>query len=294
MKIEKIVPDWAFIIFEHWRAHGRFPNALRPATFCEKVLHRILFDRRDWLTETADKYRVRAYVEDRLGAEVLPKLLHVTDDPATIPFDDLPSRFIVKPTHASGWFEAIHDKASLDRGKLVAQCREWLARSFYEVHREWAYKNIMPRILVQDFIDDGHGAMPTDYRFYVFGGKPELISVDREQNDVACCNFYDLSWRRLELSNGRPELAGDVPPPPHLREMIHAATLLAHGTAFVRIDFFDTEAQFYFAEITWTPNCGFAAFKPAFYERHFGDLWRLDRASRRPPVPAGRSLRPVP
>lgn len=288
------MPDWAFVIFEHWRAHGSFPNLLYPTTFCDKVLHRILFDRREWLTQTADKLRVRTYVEDCLGAEVLPKLLHVTDDPATISFDDLPPRFVVKPTHASGWFEAVKDKASLNREKLIAQCREWLARSFYEVHREWAYKNIVPRILVQEFIDDGNAALPTDYRFYVFGGKPEFISVDREQNGVACCNFYDLSWRRMELTNGRPEITGDIPPPPHLGEMIQAAALLARGTAFVRIDFFDTKAQFYFAEMTWTPNCGFAAFEPPYYERYFGDLWKLDLPTQTPAVRAAQSLRSMP
>jgi hypothetical protein len=287
----KIVPDWAFVIFEHWRAHGRLPNLLRPTTFCDKVLHRILFERGEWLTQTADKFRVRAYVEDCLGADVLPKLLHVTDDPATIPFDDLPARFIVKPTHASSWFEVVHDKGSIDREKLVAQCRKWLAQSFYEVHREWAYKNIVRRILVQEFIDDESGAVPTDYRVYVFGGRPVVISVDRDQDGIACCRFYDLSWQRLELSNGRPEIAGDIPPPKHLHEMIRAAEILARNTAFVRVDFFDTEAQLYFAEMTWTPNCGFNAFYPPIYERQFGDLWKLDRVK----VPLMRhSLRSVP
>ncbi|HEY5225450.1 MAG TPA: ATP-grasp fold amidoligase family protein [Methylovirgula sp.] len=287
----KIVPDWVFVIWEHWRAHGAFPNVLQPTTFCGKVLHRILFERSEWFTETTDKYRVRAYVEECLGADVLPKLLYVTDDPATIPFDDLPARFIVKPTHASGWFEAVYDKDSIDREKLIAQCREWLAQSFYEVHREWAYKNIVRRILVQELIDDGSGALPTDYRLYVFSGKPAFISVDRDQDAIGCCRFYDLSWRQLAVSNGRPEIAGDIPAPKHLSEMIQAAKILARNTTFVRIDFFDTEAQFYFVEMTWTPNCGLHAFHPPVYERQFGDLWKLDQGNA---PPMRQSLRAVP
>jgi hypothetical protein len=185
--------------------------------------------------------------------------------------------------------------ACLDREKLIAKCRDWLARSFYEVNREWAYKNIIPHLLVQEFIDDGSGPLPTDYRLYVFGGKPAFIIVDKEQEGVVCSRFYDLSWQRLDISNGRPDIIGDLPSPKHLHEMIRAAEVLARDTAFVRVDFFDTEAQLYFVELTWTPNCGRRRFHPPLYERQFGDLWDLGAAAAPPrPARAGKSLRAMP
>jgi hypothetical protein len=267
------LPAWADAIWQHWEQRGEFPNVLRPKTFCDKVLHRILFERDERLTETTDKLRARAYVERRLGANVLPKLLHVTDDPATIPFNDLPPQFIVKPTHGSGWFEVVRDKTRLDRAALIATCRDWLARSYYARHREWAYKNIVPRIIVLELIDDGTGPLPLDYRIYTFGGKAIFIIVDKTEDGVGCSRFFDLDWRRLDISNGLPEFSGDVPRPKHLDEMIRAAEILAEGTAFVRVDFFDTDARLYFVEMTWTPNAGFKRFHPPVYERHFGDLW---------------------
>ena len=48
---------------------------------------------------------MRSYVEARLGPQILPKLYHLTDQPETIPFDNLPDKFVVKPTHGSGWVE---------------------------------------------------------------------------------------------------------------------------------------------------------------------------------------------
>ena len=62
---------------------------------------------------------MRSYVEARLGPQILPKLYHLTDQPETIPFDNLPDKFVVKPTHGSGWVEIVTDKAALDRDALI-------------------------------------------------------------------------------------------------------------------------------------------------------------------------------
>ena len=120
-----------------------------------KVLHRILFDRRAVLTQVADKAAVRDYVEARLGRQLLPERYYITIDPDTIPFDKLPDRFVVKRTHGSGWVQIVTDKSTLDRATLIETCRGWLRQSYYEATREWVYKNIEPRIIVEQFIDDG-------------------------------------------------------------------------------------------------------------------------------------------
>src|SRR5262245_12746281 len=103
-----------WVIRRHRRKHERFPSIIWPKTFNDKVLHRILFDRRSVLTQLTDKFAVRSYVEPRLGSLILPELYHVTKDPGTIPFDSLPEKFVVKPTHASGWVEIVTDKSSVD------------------------------------------------------------------------------------------------------------------------------------------------------------------------------------
>lgn len=268
-------PDWAVAIWQHRKVHGEFPNIFRPRTFNQKVLHRIIFDRREWLAETTDKYRVRNYVRERLGPEILPKLLHVTQDPSTIPFDDLPDRFVIKPTHGSGWVRIVHDKAGLDRAQAIEECRWWLDRNYYLEHREWAYKNIIRRILVQELVDDGSGPVPRDYRLYVFGGRVELVIVDWQQSGETRSRFFNLPWEQLNVSNGYPEIIGDLRPPKHFDEMIAAAETLARDIDFVKVDFFDTDAKLYFGELTSTPNCGLTPTKPAEFDRHLGSLWKL-------------------
>jgi hypothetical protein len=158
MRIKKLIKDMtpdSVVQIRKWRkAHGAFPRIFRPVTFSEKVLHRNLFERRDAFTQIADKAAVRSYVERRLGPEILPKLYHLTGDPNTIPFDELPPRFVVKPTHGSGWVRVVTDKSTLDRAALIATCADWLKRSYYRESREIVYKDVEPRILVEEFIDD--------------------------------------------------------------------------------------------------------------------------------------------
>ena len=43
-----------------------------------------------------------------------------------------------------------------------------MKRSYYKETLEWAYKHIEPRIIVEEFIDDGSGTAPNDYKLFVF------------------------------------------------------------------------------------------------------------------------------
>ena len=81
-------------------------NLKNPKSYNEKIVWKKINDRNPLLPITADKYKVRSYIKKVLGEEkvkeILIPLLYVTDQPETIPFERLPSAFIVKPNHASG------------------------------------------------------------------------------------------------------------------------------------------------------------------------------------------------
>ncbi len=214
-------------------------------------------------------------MQQRLGPEILPQLLHVTRDPATIPFDDLPGRFVVKPTHGSGWVAIVADKTALDKAALLEKCRAWLNSNFYDVNGEWAYKNILPRILVEEVIDDGSGTAPKDYKLFVFHGRVAFVQVDSGRFTEHRRRLFSRAWEKLEVIYEHPDIIGDVPPPRHFDEMIRAAEILGQDEAFVRADFYDTDAKLYFGELTTTPTCGLGRFHPAEFDRHFGALWKL-------------------
>ena len=197
--IKERLPDHMFHILVHIKHQREIPNLIRPKTFNEKVLYRKLFDRRPLLSMFADKYTVREYVAEKVGAHILPELYHTTTEPETIPFDTLPDRFVLKPTHGSGWVELVPDKAKIDQEALIKICKNWLSQNYYKSNREWVYKDIQPRIMVQEFIEDGHGLTPNDYKLFVYNGVTAFIQVDTSRFNGHIRDFYNVKWKKLPL-----------------------------------------------------------------------------------------------
>ena len=254
--------------------HGKLPNLVFPKTFNEKVVHRSLFDKSPILTQFADKFAVRDYVEDRLGPQVLPKLYCVTDNPADIPFEKLPDQFVVKPTHGCGWIEIVRDKAALDREKLLATCADWLSKDYYEVARERFYKKIPRRILIEELLDDGTGQVPPDHKFMIFHGKVEMVVSVYDRFADHHAYVCDRHWKELAVKLWpKPQRKVPYVRPKHWEALVEAAETLARGLDFVRVDFYDTPNGIYFGELTNTPGAGFLPFYPNSYDRYLGSLW---------------------
>lgn len=266
----------AIDIAKRYRArHGHLPNPLRPATFHDKVALRMIFDRRPLLAIAADKLAARRYAEERLCTSILPKLHCITTRPEEIPFDALPDRFVVKPSHASGRVEIVTDKRSLDRAALIARCRNWLATNYYWCNLEWGYKHITPRILVEEFIDDGSGQAPRDFKFFVFGGVVAMIQVDTNRFTGHRRSLYDRDWNPLPVRYTYEPIGEQVARPPHFAELCAAAEALGQGVDFLRADFYDTDAQIYFGEITMAPGAAMERFSPGELDRQLGVKWKM-------------------
>lgn len=278
-RARRALPDQIVAVMHHARHHRVVPNIINPRTFNQKVLHRIVFGRDPWMAMVTDKYRVRDYVSRQVGSDLLPRLHFATTDPDTIPFASLPQRFVVKPTHGSGWVEIVRDKSRLDEAALVEKCKYWLGQSYYEITREWIYKDILPRILVEEFVDDGNGGAPNDYKLFVFDGRVAFILVTMGRFDQRAHLLLDRDWNPVDVLMAYSTSTRAVPPPPHLRQMIEAAEALVRGTDFMRVDFYDTRDKLYFGELTSTPGCGLDRFEPASFDARLGALWTLNHRS---------------
>jgi len=270
----------------HRETHGEFPRLVRPRTFNERILRRKAFDYRPILAQFADKYAVRQYVAQRLTSNILPEVYCVTRNPAAIPFAQLPNRFVVKPTHGSGWVRIVLDKEALDIQELLKTCHSWLATNYYDRVREPQYRQIPRRIMVEEFIDDGSGSAPTDYKFYVFHGTAHLIQIDGSRFTKHQCALYDRHWRDTGTRVQLAQFDSPVPEPPNLRLMLQTAEELGAGMDFVRVDLYDIGSRIYFGEMTATPGAGLARFEPQAMDEHLGQLWGGQ------PVPAAMDYLP--
>ena len=274
-------PDSLYILrkclIDFRMGHGSYPNIFCPRSFSEKIQHRKLFDRRPILVTLSDKYAVRDFVRKRVGGEYLTRLYHVTSDPRDIPLASLPDSFVIKPTHGCGWLEIVRDKNKVDLQQLQRLCADWLARNFFYVAGEWVYKNIPPRLLIEELLDDGTGGIPYDYKFFVFGGRVEFASVDLDRFGDHRRNMYDRDWNRLNFGFQRSASDKEVPRPPKLDEMIRIAETLCTGFDFLRIDMYSVGDRIVFGEVTTTPASGLEPFWPGGTDRWIGDLWKMKR-----------------
>ena len=279
-RLRRFVPLSLVAIKTHYLHHGAWPRIFNPKTFNEKICYRKIFDHRAIWKQFADKYAVRDYVEQRVGPGILPRLFHVTQNPANIPFDALPNKFVVKPTHGCSWVRLIDDNAQIDREALIAECNGWLNQSYYELTREWQYKDITPRIVVEEFIDDESGDAPIDYKFMAFDGTVRVIHAPKNRFSVQKVTCYDRCWNKLDvlgIADGVHAVVEDVPWPDRLDEMILTAETLGRGIDFVRVDLYATKNKVYFGELTVTPTNGAIRYEPVEFDLYLGQLWDVKR-----------------
>jgi len=262
--------------------HGYDIDLKNPRSFSEKIVCKKLFDRNPLLPITADKYRARDYIRQRVGLEArkhLVPLLWVGKNPEDIPFEKLPENYIIKPNNGSaryilksGNFKVNRDLVfnDLPREHIIQICKDWFKTVHGQNEYEWAYSQIEPLILIEKVIKD-KGELPNDYRFYMFDGKLKIINETNFRNHVYI--FYDENCNYLNVSKrGYPN---QVPSkkPLYFDKMLKFAEKLSEPFDFVRVDFFPANGQFYFSEITHYVGSGRTLFEPPEFDFELGKYW---------------------
>lgn len=265
------LPDKLAILYHFVSRHGYAPSLRNPKTFNEWLNRKILFDRNPLLTLTTDKLAVRDYVRQRCGESILIPLLDAVDSVEALDFDRLPDKFVLKPTHASGLVEIVKDRALIDKNELLIRLNAWLKLDFYAAHREWQYKNVPRRIIVEEALLDVNDQPPHNCKFYVFHGAVQMIHVDVGRFSTHLRSLFDRNWNLLNVTYRYP-CAGDQPKPLKLDEMIAIAEALGRDFEFARIDLYAHDGRIYFGEITLTPGAGLETFNPQEFDRALGEV----------------------
>lgn len=79
--------------------------------------------------------------------------------------------------------------------------------NYYLIGREYNYKNIPRKIIIEKLLESEDGKPIKDYRFFCFDGKPEFIAVDIDINNKENTrrNLYDLNWNLMEEEISYPK-----------------------------------------------------------------------------------------
>ncbi|MGH7858896.1 MAG: ATP-grasp fold amidoligase family protein, partial [Candidatus Binatia bacterium] len=244
----------------------------RPRTYTQRVFAKMARDRDPLLTTTTDKLAVRGYAEQRVGDGHLTELYAVLDDPEALLDISLPPRYVVKPTHGSGMREIVLTDSPQRRASVAASARRWLAREYWRRNGEWAYKGVTPRILVEEFLDAGGGQPPTDWKWFCFGGKAELVEAIIDRLGACMRTFYTVEGEYLDLRQFHRRWPA-VAVPPTLGSMRKLAERLSEPFEFVRVDLYALGERIVVGELTHYPTAGHKPLDPPEWEVRLGAVW---------------------
>lgn len=266
---------------EFWRHVGYWPNLKNPRTFNEYLCAR-KFRPLSQAPIFADKLAVREFVRSRVGDDVLTQIYYSGDRPDRIDFAALPSRFVLKGTHGSGpeLRALVWDKSALSQRELCDLGWRILRRRCGPEVNEWWYTEIPPRLMIEEMLLKD-GAIPPDFKFYVFAGQALYIQViEGRHSKTRRSRFYNRDWRAQPFTREGSGETFDLVQPPNLNEMVSVAEALGAGSEFIRVDLYSVGERIVFGELTLAPGAGWVPFRPATYDVVLGGHWPEEKQTK--------------
>ena len=227
-------------------------------------------------TMMADKYEVKKYVAGLIGSDYIVENYLVADSWNEIDFEKLPNEFVIKCTHDSGGAFVCRDKATFDFASVHHVIDKNLKTNYFYHLREWPYKNIKPRIIIDRYLDDHTGEELRDYKWWCFHGEPKYMYCTIKGKNIYE-NFYDMDFKPADIDHGYPRHKPEFERPSQFAVMKDLAATLSQGIPFVRVDFFQVEDRVYFGEFTFYDWGGIHPFRDEDTDKKLGQFIDLTR-----------------
>lgn len=254
-------------------------NLSNPKSFNQKIQWLKLHDRNPHYNTLVDKADVKQWVADKIGVKYVIPTYGVWTSFEEIDFIGLPNSFVMKCTHSSGGVLLCKEKGDINLDEWRRKLTHQLSKNLYYAGREWVYKDIIPRIIAEEYIGDKNQQI-NDYKLMCFNGKVRCTFVCSERNtsDGLKVTFFDNDWNIMPFERHYPKSEKRIDKPQHFDEMIMIAEKLSENIPFVRVDLYEVNDRVYFGEMTFYPGCGFEEFTPEYYDYKIGEWIDLSLA----------------
>ncbi|MCM1140877.1 MAG: hypothetical protein NC453_20090 [Muribaculum sp.] len=251
--ISKLSPSLFFRI-AYFHNRKRWPNLKNPSDLSEHAIWRVLNNKVNNIYYLADKYAVREYVEKKGLKNILTPLIAVYEEAGQINLDKLPQRFALKANFGAGMNFICSDKSDADENKIRELVNGWLTKPQIYSNAESHYNLIKHKIICEEYIDDGTGGFPTDYKFLCIKGKARcVLACNGRESAHAHYAHYDMDWNFIPEYDKLHRAAGCIPKPLNFDEMVKVAEKLAEDIELVRVDLYSNGNRIWFGEMTLTP-----------------------------------------
>lgn len=277
IKMLNWLPDYLFLKAQFRAYLGTKLNLNDPKTFNEKLNWLKLHDRKPIYTKMVDKLEAKKYVQEIVGSEYIVKTLGVFNDFDEIDFDSLPEKFVIKCTHDSGGLAICKDKRYFDKNNAKVKIERSLKNNYFWNCREWPYKNVPHKIIVEEFLPGGENGL-IDYKFYCFNGEPLYLYVSEGMDNhvTAKMSFLTMDWEFAPFGRSDFLKLEELPEKPSkFDEMVVLAKKLSKDLPFLRVDLYQVKEKVYFSELTFSPCGGYMPFEPIEYDRKLGDMLEI-------------------
>ena len=247
-------------------------------TWTEKMQWIKLYDSTPLKTRLADKFLVREWVAEKIGADYLIPLLGVWNNFDEIDFDTLPNQFVLKCNHGSAMNIICRDKNKFNYESAREKLTAWLAVDYGTLSFEPHYNNINKKIIAEKFMTDGKNFDLVDYKFLCFDGKVHYCQYLTNRSEHLTLDYFDMNWNHLDFERSdhtRSKTIEHFPKPKNFELMKDLASELCKDFAHVRVDFYEIEGKVYFGEMTFTPAATYIKWNSKGTDEYFGSLMTL-------------------
>lgn len=267
--------DETYVKWDYFWGFGKFPNLKNPQTYNEKLCWLKLHAKRPEYAMMVDKYDAKEYVKGIIGEKYIIPSYGVWDRFDDIDFDALPNEFVLKTTHDSGWIIICKDKTRFDKNNAKKKIAESYKKNLFQIHREYPYKNLKPRIIIEKLMVENGETGLKDYKFFCFDGKVKMLFVATDRPVDTRFDFFDRDFNHLPFRQGHPLASKPIDKPDGFEDMIFIAEKLSQGIPHVRVDLYNLNGKIYFGELTFFHFGGTVKFKPREWDKIIGEWLSL-------------------
>lgn len=272
------ISDQRYVSLVYYMHFGKWPNLRTPILFNEKLQWLKFNDQKEEYSVMVDKIAVKEYVRKRIGDQYIIPTLGVWDRPEDIDFDSLPKQFVLKWNHDSGSIVLCKDKDQLDKAAALKKLQHGYLQNGFWYGREYPYKNVIPKVFAEAYMEDTSTKELRDYKIFTFNGEVKLLLIasDRlNKQEPTKFDYYDCDGNHLDIINDHPNAYFPPAMPQRWEEMKKLAEMLATGTKHLRVDFYEVNGQIFFGELTFFHGSGFMHFYPERWNTIMGDWIRI-------------------
>jgi hypothetical protein len=238
---------------------GQKLKLTKPELYTEKLqyLRHFVFPKDPLVIRATDRVGVRdMLIEKGLKKYLIPsygKYARFKD----IPWQRLPSQFVLKCSHGSEFNHIVLDKNKVHLPTLKRQFKRWLKQDYGVKTLQRHYSPIPRQIIIEKYLGL-ETSLPIEYKIHVFHGQAKYLYVVTGRGaDIRYTHFL-INWTPFPGAQFNGLIPADYPviEPDAFKTMIQLAEKLGSSFPFVCVELYSIQGKIYFSELTFIPANG--------------------------------------